>query len=111
MSWWRATLSAGLLVVGLQILTVASAGAARVIALLPRDAHAALVQRSPFGLSLEYPLMEKALGPGPCPSPALVATLRELGSPSLRIGGNSQDLAGPTAAYRYFIPPSFWNTF
>ncbi len=49
--------------------------------------------------------MEKALGPGPCPSPALVATLRELGSPSLRIGGDSQDLAGPTTAYRYFIPP------
>ncbi len=110
MSWWRATLSAGLLVVGLQILTVASAGAARVIALLPRNAHAALVQRSPFGLSLEYPLMEKALGPGPCPSPALVTTLRELGSPSLRVGGDSQDLAGPTAAYRYFISPSFWTT-
>ncbi len=154
MSWWRATLSASLLVVGLQILTVGSAGAARhspprrapfavhraffapratsskllarrspksstslatssstrAIALLPRNAHAALVQRSPFGLSLEYQLMEKALGTGACPSPALVATLRELGSPSLRIGGDSQDLSGPTAAYRYFIPPSFWTT-
>src|ERR1700691_414666 len=153
MSWWRATLSAGLLVVGLQIFAVESAGAqhsspppggffasgrAELLAArgpvslasdhptysavavtgastatshsLPRNAHAALVQRSPFGLSLEYPLMEKALGPGPCPSPALVATLRELGSPSLRIGGDSQDLAGPTAAYRYFIAPSFWTT-
>jgi hypothetical protein len=153
MSWWRATLSAGLLVVGLQIFAVESAGAqhsspppggffasgrAELLAArgpvslasdhptysavavtgastatshsLPRNAHAALVQRSPFGLSLEYPLMQKALGPGPCPSPALVATLRELGSPSLRIGGDSQDLAGPTAAYRYFIAPSFWTT-
>ncbi len=54
--------------------------------------------------------MERALGPGPCPSPALVATLRELGSPSLRVGGDSQDLAGPTAAYRYLISPSFWTT-
>ncbi len=54
--------------------------------------------------------MERALGSGPCPGPALVATLRELGSPSLRIGGDSQDLAGPTAAYRYFIPASFWTT-
>ncbi len=54
--------------------------------------------------------MERALGDGPCPGPALVATLRELGSPSLRIGGDSQDLAGPTTAYRYFIPTSFWNT-
>src|ERR1700691_6010015 len=134
MSWWRATLSAGLLVVGLQIFAVEPAGARHFdsppgdsVALghtesfaatgsstatghsLPRHAHAMLVQRSPFGLSFEYPLMEKALGPGPCPSPALVATLRELGSPSLRIGGDSQDLAGPTAAYRYFIPPSFWT--
>ena len=153
MSWWRATLSAGLLVVGIQIFAVGSAGAQhsssppgglfasghakslvarRGVSLasdhhaystatvtgsstatthsLPRNAHAALVQRSPFGLSFEYPLMERALGPGPCPSPALVATLRELGSPTLRIGGDSQDLAGPTAAYRYFIPPSFWTT-
>jgi hypothetical protein len=110
MSWWRATLSAGLLVVGLQIFAVETGSAAAPRPSLPRNAHAALVQRSPFGLSLEYPLMEKALGPGPCPSPALVATLRELGSPSLRIGGDSQDLAGPTAAYRYFIPPSFWTT-
>ncbi|HTC60686.1 MAG TPA: hypothetical protein VK691_11285 [Solirubrobacteraceae bacterium] len=111
MSWWRATLSASLLVVGLQILTVGSAGAAATPKpSLPRNARATLVQRSPFGLSLEYPLMEKALGPGACPSPALVATLRELGSPSLRIGGDSQDLAGPTTAYRYFISPSFWTT-
>ncbi len=139
MSWWRATLSAGLLVVGLQTFAVGTAGAAhrsvshhsdphpdsstrgRAESLakssstpastsLPRNAHSVLVQRSPFGLSLEYPLMEKALGAGPCPSPALVATLRELGSPSLRIGGDSQDLAGPSAAYRYFIAPSFWTT-
>jgi hypothetical protein len=107
MSWWRATLSAGLLVVGLQIFAVESAAAA---GSLPRNAHTALVRGSPFGLSFEYPLIERALGPGPCPSPALVSALRELGSPSLRIGGDSQDLAGPTAAYRYFIPPSFWTT-
>ncbi len=110
MSWWRATLSAGLLVVGLQILAMGSVAAATPAPSLPLGAHAALVQRSPFGLSLEYQLMEKALGSGPCPSPALVSTLRELGSPSLRIGGDSQDLAGPTAAYRYFIGPSFWTT-
>jgi hypothetical protein len=71
-------------------------------------AAATVVARSPFGLSVEYPLMERALGGGPCPSPALVSTLKSLGSPTLRIGGDSQDLAGPTAAYHYFIPPSFW---
>jgi hypothetical protein len=120
MGWWRVTLSAGLLVVGLQIFTVGPAAATpptapaaartRTALLLPREAHASIVSRSPFGLSFEYPLMQRALGSGPCPGPALVDTLRELGSPSLRIGGDSQDLAGPTAAYRYFIPPSFWGT-
>jgi hypothetical protein len=72
--------------------------------------RSALVRASPFGLSIEYPLLERALGPGPCPPPALTATLRELGSPGIRIGGDSQDLAGPTAAYHYYIPPSFWTT-
>lgn len=106
MSRWRATLSAALLAVVLQIVAVAAAGAV----MLPRGAHTSIVGRSPFGLSFEYPLMERALGGSACPGPALVATLRELGSPSLRIGGDSQDLAGPTAAYRYFITPSFWST-
>ena len=72
-------------------------------------ATATVVSRSPFGLSIEYPLLEKALGGGSCPSPELVATLRSLGSPSLRVGGDSQDLAGPTGAYHYVIPPSFWT--
>ena len=65
---------------------------------------------SPFGLSFEYPLMERALGAGPCPTPAFVASLKSLGSPTVRIGGDSQDLAGPTTAYHYFIAPSFWTT-
>ena len=94
----RATLLAILAVGGLQTAAPAGAGAA-----------AMLVQRSPFGLSIEYPLMERALAGGTCPSPALVATLRSLGSPTLRIGGDSQDLAGPTAAYHYVVPPSFWT--
>jgi hypothetical protein len=97
MSRWRAALSAGLLVAGLQ--TAAAAAA-----------HPETVGRSPFGISIEYPLMERALGAGACPGPALVATVRELGSPTVRIGGDSQDLAGPTAAYHYAIPPSFWTT-
>ncbi len=73
-------------------------------------AGATIVSSSPFGLSIEYPLMEKALGAGPCPSQALVSRLKSLGSPTIRIGGDSQDLAGPTAAYHYFIAPSFWTT-
>jgi hypothetical protein len=98
MSRWRATLLAGLLVGGL--LTAAP---------WVQGATAAIVQRSPYGLSIEYPLLERALGNGACPSPSLVAALQALGSPALRIGGDSQDLAGPTAAYHYVIPPSFWT--
>ena len=98
MSWWRAALLAGLLVGGLQTVAPGVQGA-----------EAAVVGTSPFGLSVEYPLMERALGGGACPRPALVATLRSLGSPTLRIGGDSQDLAGPTAAYHYAIPPTFWT--
>jgi hypothetical protein len=72
-------------------------------------ARSVIIRQLPFGLSIEYPLLEKALGAGPCPSQPLISTFRELGSPSLRIGGDSQDLAGPSAAYHYFIPESFWT--
>jgi hypothetical protein len=72
--------------------------------------RSALVAQSPFGLSIEYPLLERALGTATCPSAALIATLRELGSPTIRIGGDSQDLAGPTGAYHYDVEPPFWTT-
>ncbi len=99
MSRRRAALLAGLLVGGL--LTTAPQ---------PDRASAAVVSRTPFGLSIEYPLMERMLGSGPCPGGAVVRALRELGSPTVRIGGDSQDLAGPTPAYHYPVPISFWPT-
>jgi hypothetical protein len=74
----------------------------------PDRASAAVVSRPPFGLSIEYPLMEHMLESDPCPGGALARTLRTLGSPTLRIGGDSQDLAGPAPAYHYAVPPSFW---
>ncbi len=86
---------------------VAGVLAGVLLAVVP--AGATILTSSPFGLSFEYPLMEKALGAGPCPTPAFVASLKSLGSPTVRIGGDSQDLAGPTAAYHYFIPASFWT--
>ena len=72
-------------------------------------ASARTVLRSPFGLSVEYPLLERALGSGPCPGPALITTFRQLGSPPLRVGGDSQDLAGPTSSYHYPVAPSFFT--
>jgi hypothetical protein len=97
MSRRRAALLAGLLAGGL--LTTAPH---------PDRASAAIVSRPPFGLSIEYPLMEHMLGNEPCPGGAIVRAVRELGSPTLRIGGDSQDLAGPTPSYHYVVPPSFW---
>jgi hypothetical protein len=82
----------------------------------PTIVRSATIERSPIGLSLEYPVLERALGSGTCPSAALVELLRELGAPSLRIGGDSQDLAGVSGTsatngpFRYTIPPSFWTT-
>ncbi len=69
-----------------------------------------LVHRLPFGLSIEYPLLQRALGAGACPAPALVAKLRELGSPAIRVGGDSQDLAGPRSGYRYVVGTQFFST-
>jgi hypothetical protein len=84
--------------------TIAPSGEASALHAAP-----ASVRESPFGLSIEYPLLEQMLGTGTCPGEALIHTWRELGSPALRIGGDSQDLAGPTAAYHYLIPPTFWS--
>ncbi len=118
----RAAFVAGMLAGALLALTPAAqstaTGTTRLAAASPTRAASGasgattgrVVSLSPFGLSFEYPLMEQALGPGPCPNPAFVARLKSLGSPTVRIGGDSQDLAGPTAAYHYFISPSFWTT-
>ncbi len=113
MSRWRAAFLAGLIVGGAQLATaVASPSKAP----KPPVVHSATIERSPIGLSVEYPVLERALGSGPCPSPALIELLRELGAPSLRVGGDSQDLAGVSgtsgtgAPLRFTIPPSFWPT-
>jgi hypothetical protein len=113
MSRRRAAFLAGLILWGAQTATTA---ASPTKAATPPVVRSALIARSPFGLSIEYPLLERALGSGPCPSPAMIELLRELGSPSLRVGGDSQDLAGASSAsgtgdpFRYVIPPTFWTT-
>jgi len=66
------------------------------------------IVQDPIGFSMEYPLLEQALGAGPCPPAPLARLFRELGSPPVRIGGDSQDLAGPTSAYHYYVPATFW---
>jgi hypothetical protein len=62
----------------------------------------------PVGLSIEYPVMARALGTGACPPSALTAELLRLGSPPLELAGVSQDLTAPSGAV--FGPPGSWET-
>jgi hypothetical protein len=67
----------------------------------------------PIGLSIEYPLLAHDLGGGRCPSVAFVHALESLGSPPIRIGGDSQDAVAPagTAAHAGVsdLPSDFWS--
>ncbi|MDE3070762.1 MAG: hypothetical protein KGJ43_08555, partial [Acidobacteriota bacterium] len=77
------------------------------------------VTELPAGVSVEYPLMAQFLGGRSCPSAALVEALRSLGSPPIRLGGNSQDLTAPSGASfgalawntatLYTLPAAFWG--
>ena len=74
----------------------------------PRGGPSLRVTMPPVGLSIEYPIMAQDLGTGACPSPGLAAELLRLGSPPLRLGGDSQDLTAPTGALS--TPSSSWET-
>src|SRR5579863_1900935 len=60
----------------------------------------ATVGAAPIGLSVEYPLLEREMGQGACPPAAFVAAMRGLGTPVLRIGGDSQDQTAPAGTAR-----------
>jgi hypothetical protein len=66
-----------------------------------------------IGLSIEWPVLARDLGPSGTPPPVLVDALRALGRPPLRIGGDSQDrmwpVAGRMPAGAVWAPtPAFW---
>ncbi len=78
------------------------------------------ITMQPVGVSLEYPVMAQDLGSGPCPPPALVTALQQLGSPPLSLAGASQDmtvpsgvLPSPSASWEtatlYTLPANFWS--
>jgi hypothetical protein len=83
------------------------------LALGAPDGPAITIGPHPIGLSIEYPLLEHDLGGGPCPPRALVEAIEALGSPTLRIGGDSQDEIAPagTAAHSGLtaLPADFWT--
>jgi hypothetical protein len=74
---------------------------------------AVAVGPQPIGLSIEYPLLAHDLGGGRCPSRALVHALESLGSPPIRIGGDSQDEVAPAGTPAHpgvsDLPPGFWS--
>ncbi len=64
------------------------------------------------GLSVEYQLLASELGSRSCPPAALVRAITGLGSPALRIGGDSQDQTAPAGAGPHAgvsdLPRGFW---
>ena len=96
------------------------AGRPSAISLPLSTAGGVAVAMRPVGLSLEYSTMAQDLGAGACPPAALIATLRQLGSPPLALAGESQDLTAPTGALTgvapswetatlYSLPAPFWS--
>jgi hypothetical protein len=71
------------------------------------------ITTDPVGLSIEYSVLAGDLGTGPCPPPALVTTLEALGSPAIRIGGDSQDETAPAGTAEFAgvtdLPSNFWT--
>jgi hypothetical protein len=67
----------------------------------------------PIGLSIEYPLLAHDLGRGRCPPASLLRTIEALGSPTLRIGGDSQDSVAPAGTPPHpgvtDLPPGFFS--
>lgn len=83
------------------------------LALAPASGPAITIGARPIGLSIEYPLLAHDLGSGRCPPPALVSALAALGSPTLRIGGDSQDEVAPAGSAPRpgvrDLPVGFWT--
>jgi hypothetical protein len=90
-----------------------AAAAPGTLALGAPQGAAVTIGRDPIGLSIEYPLLAHDLGGGACPSAALLRTLRALGSPTIRIGGDSQDAVAPAGTPAQpgvtDLPRDFWS--
>jgi hypothetical protein len=71
------------------------------------------IATDPVGLSVEYQVLAGDLGGGACPSPALVSAISALGTPTIRIGGDSEDETAPAGTPQFQgvtdLPSSFWS--
>jgi hypothetical protein len=90
-----------------------ASGTTGTITLGPTSGQPVTIATNPVGLSIEYPVLANDLGSGPCPPPALVSTLESLGSPTIRIGGDSQDETAPPGTPAFTgvtdLPADFWS--
>ena len=83
------------------------------VVLGPTTGTPVTVTTDPVGLSIEYQVLAADLGSGPCPPPALVSTIAGLGTPTIRIGGDSEDETAPAGTPQFAgvsdLPASFWS--
>jgi hypothetical protein len=88
-------------------------GASGPVALGATTGTPVTVATDPVGLSVEYPVLARDLGDGTCPSPALVDAISALGTPTIRIGGDSEDETAPAGAPQFAgvtdLPATFWS--
>ena len=79
----------------------------------PGAGGAIKIDADPVGLSIEYPLLARDLGGGGCPPAALVRAIRGLRSPTIRVGGDSQDQTAPAGTPPHpgvsDLPSGFWS--
>lgn len=87
--------------------------AAIAVALAGATGPPIVIGSHPIGVSFEYALLAHDLGAGRCPPAALARALSALGSPTLRIGGDSQDGTAPAGTPPHpgvsDLAPLFWT--
>jgi hypothetical protein len=116
----RALAAALALLAVLAVLLIALAGrtgverrAPAALTLGPAAASAIQIDAKPVGLSIEYPLLARELGERRCPPQALVRAITGLRSPTIRIGGDSQDQTAPANTPPHpgvsDLPSGFWS--
>jgi hypothetical protein len=88
-------------------------GATSPVTLGATSGAAVTIATDPVGLSIEYPVLAADLGSGSCPPPALVSAIEALGTPTIRIGGDSEDETAPAGAPQFTgvtdLPTAFWS--
>jgi hypothetical protein len=93
--------------------TSGTPGASSPVALGATRGAPVTIAADPVGLSVEYPVLAADLGSGACPPPSLVSAIEGLGTPTIRIGGDSEDETAPAGVPQFAgvtdLPHAFWS--